>query len=155
MQSILDLITDREAVTVEAITTLREQISKLTNELRLAETELADLVTTRTTLTRLSSMNEATMPDTSPVDNSVYQQIMTVFTTSDSTTMRAKDVCHALKSSTEPQAIEGIRAKLKRLVKRQILTEPEPGHFTLTTPRGPTDKPVTSNPDPNPNTKQT
>jgi hypothetical protein len=31
---------------------------------------------------------------------------------------------------TEPKDTEGIRAKLKRLVNRQILTESQPGLFT-------------------------
>jgi hypothetical protein len=44
------------------------------------------------------------------------------------------DVCHTLGLGTEPRHTEGIRAKLKRLVNRGILTEPEPGLFTLTQP---------------------
>jgi hypothetical protein len=34
---------------------------------------------------------------------------------------------------TEPKDTEGIRAKLKHLVKRRILTEAEPGLFALAT----------------------
>lgn len=37
-------------------------------------------------------------------------------------------------TGTEPRHTEGMRAKLKRLVNRGILTEPEPGLFTLTQP---------------------
>jgi hypothetical protein len=37
----------------------------------------------------------------------------------------------ALSIGTEPKDTEGIRAKLKRLVNRQILTETPPGLFTL------------------------
>ena len=113
MQSILDLITERQAVVAAAIATLREQMGKLTDELRAAETELNDLATTRTTLTRLTSMSEAAMPDTAAPDNTVYQQIITAFTTGTSTTMRAKDVCHVLGIGTEPKDTEGVRAKLK------------------------------------------
>ena len=54
MHSILDLITERQAVVAAAIATLREQIGKLTDELRAAETELNDLATTRTTLTSIT-----------------------------------------------------------------------------------------------------
>ena len=43
-----------------------------------------------------------------------------------------KDVCLALTIGIEPKDTEGIRAKLKRLVNRQILTEVRPGLFTLT-----------------------
>ncbi|MER6386620.1 hypothetical protein [Streptomyces sp. NPDC001250] len=46
--------------------------------------------------------------------------------------LRAGDVCRALGLDTEPRHIEGTRAQLKRLVTRGILTEPEPGLFTLT-----------------------
>lgn len=155
MQSILDLITERQAVVAAAIATLREQMGKLTDELRAAETELNDLATTRTTLTRLTSMSEAAMPDTAAPDNTVYQQIITAFTTGTSTTMRAKDVCHVLGIGTEPKDTEGVRAKLKRLVKRGILTESQAGLFTLHTPAEPTEQAATSSPDSNPNTKQT
>jgi hypothetical protein len=55
-----------------------------------------------------------------------YQQILAVFTP-DRPGMRAKDVCLALGIGTEPKDTEGIRAKLKRLVNRQILTETQPG----------------------------
>ncbi|WP_251062432.1 MULTISPECIES: hypothetical protein [unclassified Streptomyces] len=48
--------------------------------------------------------------------------------------LRAKDICHTLGTRTEPRHTEGMRAKLKRLVSRGILTESEPGLFTLTQP---------------------
>lgn len=63
-----------------------------------------------------------------------YQQILAVFDP-DGSGMRAKDVCLALGTGVTPKDTEGIRAKLKRLVNRQILTETEPGLFTLTTKR--------------------
>jgi hypothetical protein len=153
MQSILDLIIERQAGVAAAVTTLHEQIGKLTDELRTAESELNDLATTRTTLARLTSLNEAAMSGVD-ADNTVYQQIITAFTTG-GTTMRSKDVCHALGIGTEPKDTEGVRAKLKRLVKRRILTEPQPGLFTLAAPAGPSEPAATSCPDSNPNTKQT
>jgi hypothetical protein len=48
---------------------------------------------------------------------------------------RAKDVCHALGIGVTPKETEGIRAKLKRLVNRHILTETQPGLFTLSQKR--------------------
>jgi hypothetical protein len=155
MTSIVDLITERQTVVAAAIATLREQIAKLTDELRTAETELSDLVTTRTTLTRLVSINEAAIPDGGALDNTVYQQIITALQACDSPTMRAKDVCHALGIGTEPKDTEGVRAKLKRLVKRGILTEPEAGLFALAAPAKPTTPPATSGPDSSPNVKPT
>ena len=50
--------------------------------------------------------------------------------------MRAKHVGRALDIGVTPKETEGIRAKLKRPVNRQILTETEPGLFTLTPRRG-------------------
>ncbi|MEV5447866.1 hypothetical protein AB0N23_35965 [Streptomyces sp. NPDC052644] len=44
--------------------------------------------------------------------------------------MRAKDICRALGTGTTVMDTEGLRARLKRLVARQILTKPEPGLFT-------------------------
>ncbi|AJT69861.1 hypothetical protein T261_8267 [Streptomyces lydicus] len=45
-------------------------------------------------------------------------------------------ICEILGSGTEPRHTESVRAKLKRLVDRDILTEPEPGPglFTLFRP---------------------
>jgi hypothetical protein len=63
-----------------------------------------------------------------------YQQIIAVFTP-DRGGLRAKDVCLALGIGTEPKDTEGIRAKLKRLVNRQVLTETQPGLFTLSEKR--------------------
>jgi hypothetical protein len=152
--SILDLITERQAVVAAAIATLREQIGKLTDELRTAETELNDLATTRTTLTRLTSTTGPAIPDDGPLDNTVYQQILHVFTTGDGIPMRAKDVCHALGIGTEPKDTEGVRAKLKRLVKRRILTETEPGLFALAASAEAVEQPATSNPDSTSNPKR-
>jgi hypothetical protein len=53
-----------------------------------------------------------------------------VFTTA-TTGMRAKDLCLTLGLGTAPKDTEGLRAKLKRLVARQVLIETEPGLFSL------------------------
>ena len=152
--SIVDLITERQTVVAAAIATLREQIGKLTDELRTAETELNDLATTRTTLTRLTSTTGPAIPDDGPLDNTVYQQILHVFKAGDGIAMRAKDICHALGIGTEPKDTEGVRAKLKRLVKRRILTETEPGLFTLAACAEAVEQPATSSPDSTPNPKR-
>lgn len=39
--------------------------------------------------------------------------------------MRARDICEALDLSILPKSTEGIRSKLKRLVPRGILAEPD------------------------------
>lgn len=127
--TILDLIAAREAAASAAREQLREQMTKLAGELAAIECELSDLATTRQTLITLTQ-NEVTSPDPAIISEP-YQQILTVFTAGRSD-LRAKDVCLALGIGTEPKDTEGIRAKLKRLVNRQILTETEPGLFTLT-----------------------
>jgi hypothetical protein len=48
--------------------------------------------------------------------------------------MRAQDLCQALDLPIIAKNTEGIRSKLKRLVTRGILTEPEPGLFAQPCP---------------------
>ncbi|WP_018255561.1 hypothetical protein [Salinispora mooreana] len=45
--------------------------------------------------------------------------------------MRAKGICLALDVEPSPKNVEGTRAKLKHMVNRHVLTENEPGVFTL------------------------
>ena len=130
--TILDLITARETAATAAADDLREQIARLTRELSAAESELTDLQVTRQTLEKLTH-GELTAADPT-IASSPYQQILAVFDTA-STALRAKDVCTALSIGVTPKETEGIRAKLKRLVNRQVLTETEPGLFTLTQKR--------------------
>ena len=112
--SILDLISERQTVVAAAITDLREQIGKLTDDLHTAEIELSDLATTRTTLNRLTATSDEHSPSGS-LEITVYQQILAVFTTGNDRAMRAKDVCHALGIGTEPKDTEGVRANMKYL----------------------------------------
>jgi hypothetical protein len=130
MTPILDLIAEREAAANAAAEHLREQIAKLADELAVAEAELADLAITRTTLTRLIGQAEATTPSDATVASAAYQKILAVFGTATGG-MRAKDVCLALGLGITAKDTEGLRAKLKRLVARQILIETEPGLFAL------------------------
>jgi hypothetical protein len=129
--SVLDLITAREAAATEAAHQLREQIAALTEQLTAVEAELSDLAITRTTLLRLTSHTETeTTPADATLARPAYQQILAVFTTT-GTALRAKDICHALGVGTTANDTESLRSKLKRLVARHVLLEPEPGLFTL------------------------
>jgi hypothetical protein len=130
--TVLDLIAAREAAASAARDDLREQQAKLAAEVAAIECELADLATTRQTLTKILKA-EVTAPEPAVISEP-YQQILALFTP-DRGALRAKDVCRALGIGTEPKDTEGIRAKLKRLVNRQILTETQPGLFTLTEKR--------------------
>ena len=128
LDTILGLISDREAAGLQAADQLRTQITTLTSELTRIDTELADLATTRGTLRALATTEFTAENPT--VISSAYQQILTVLSAS-ATGMRAKDICLALDIEPLPKHVEGTRAKLKRLVSRKILTETEPGIFTL------------------------
>jgi uncharacterized small protein (DUF1192 family) len=130
-RTIRQLIGERETAASATVQALREQIAALTDQLARAETELADLATTRKTLNALTGEPEAATPTDAPVASVAYQQILAVFTTTTGA-MRAKDVCLALGLGTAPKDTEGLRAKLKRLVARQVLIETEPGVFALT-----------------------
>lgn len=128
LTTILDLIAEHEATAAQTADRLREQITTLTSELARIDGELAALATTRATLRTLAAA-EFTAEDPT-VTSSVYQQILAVLRTA-TTGMRAKDICLALEIEPLPKHVEGTRAKLKRMVHREILTEPEPGIFTL------------------------
>jgi len=138
---ILEAITTRQAVAGAAADRLREQINTLSQQLTAIETELTDLATTRTTLLRLAG-HTGDQPETVQ-GNPTYQQILAVFATTEHR-LRAKDIYRALGIGVTANHTESLRAKLKRLVTRGVLTEDQPGLFTLApTPTGPTDATVT------------
>jgi hypothetical protein len=132
LTTVLDLIAEREAATAATATRLREQITTLTGQLAQADTELADLATTRTTLQALTA-DQFTAEDPT-VASAPYQQILAVLGENPNG-MRARDICVAVGVDPSPKHVEGARARLKRLVSREILTESEPGIFTLTQKR--------------------
>jgi len=128
LDTILGLISDREAAGRRATDQILAHITTLTSELARIDAELADLATTRDTLRALAA-TEFTAQDPTVI-SSAYQQILAVLGAS-VTGMRAKDICVALDIEPLPKHVEGARAKLKRLVSRNILTETAPGILTL------------------------
>ena len=130
--SILDLIARSEATASATAEHLRAQITTLTDQLTTVETELTELAITRTTLDRLATHTDPAALSDPTLTSPAYQQIIATFTTA-TTPLRAKDACLALGTQTTPKNIERLRTKLKRLVARQVLTETEPGLFTLAT----------------------
>ena len=128
LDTILSLITEREATATATGEQLREQIARLTAELARIDSELVALATTRATLHGIA-VAEFTADDPTVI-SAAYQQILTVLNTTPAG-MRAKDICLALGIEPLPKHVEGTRAKLKRLVSREIVTEPQPGIFTL------------------------
>mgnify|MGYP003424623513 FL=1 len=148
LPAILELIAAREAAATTTAGRLREQIAVLTAELTQLDTELTDLAITRTTVLKLAGDLDMTAPTDTTVASPVYQQIIAVFAATPAP-MRAKDVCLALGTGVTAKDTEGLRAKLKRLVTRQILAETEPGQFTLA--QQPPTEPASRDPDSAPN----
>lgn len=128
LTALLDLIAERENAAGQAADRLREQITALTAELARLDSELADLATTRTTLRDLAA--DQFTDDDPTIASAPYQQILTVLAANPAG-MRAKDICLAVGVEPIPKHVEGARSRLKRMVTRKILTETEPGVFTL------------------------
>ncbi|GAA2717686.1 hypothetical protein [Actinoplanes palleronii] len=128
LTAILDLIAERENTAGQAADRLREQITALTTELARLDNELADLATTRITLHDLAA--DQFTDDDPTIASAPYQQILAVLAANPAG-LRAKDICLAVSVDPTPKHVEGARARLKRMVSRKILTETEPGIFTL------------------------
>ncbi|MFH9043570.1 hypothetical protein ACH4FA_30085 [Streptomyces sp. NPDC017966] len=108
---------------------LRTQIEELQSRLQEAETHLEHLAITRKTLTALADRLPAQTSVADRPEHPDYPRILAVFHEA-ARPLRAREVCVALGHEQLPRNIEGIRAKLKRLVKLNILTEAEAGSFT-------------------------
>lgn len=136
-RSTLERITDREQRLTETAEQIRAQIQQLTTHLVDLEAELADLATARKIVLALDQDEPA--PNTHPglPNNLAYQHILTVLTEANRP-LRCKDLCHALDTGTEPNRIESMRAKLKRLLATGLVTEDEPGQFAIPQPRADT-----------------
>ncbi|MEV6868698.1 hypothetical protein AB0M44_47970 [Streptosporangium subroseum] len=113
---------------------LRAEISELSARLEDIQQVLSRLRLTRQTLLEIAGQqdeqNEPGAAGASEPLPPAYQEILAVFTRTDGG-LRAKDLCRALNVGDQPRHVEGMRAKLKRLVGRDILTEPEPGLFAM------------------------
>ncbi|MEW1930030.1 hypothetical protein [Streptomyces sp. NPDC088360] len=132
MQEFLEQIEIREAAGRDLAERLRSQIAELTAQLAAAEQALERLKITRETILDIApDLPGGLAPLPSP-----YRQILALFENA-ADGLHPKDVCLALDTGTEPRHVEGTRAKLKRLVNRGILIEPEPGLFQLPQPTPP------------------
>ncbi|MFB7508502.1 hypothetical protein [Streptomyces broussonetiae] len=127
--AILEHIEARERELACQAVQFRARIEELTRQLREADAENENLRITRKTLLALPMPSPAAEPERPDVpDHPAYQQILTALTDA-GRPMRARDLCQALDLPILPENTEGIRSKLKRLVSRGILIEPEPGLF--------------------------
>ncbi|MFF4648334.1 hypothetical protein [Streptomyces sp. NPDC001389] len=127
LQPLLDALGIQEDAARALADDLRGQIAELDNRLREAETRLEHLVITRETVTSLADRLPAGPPDLP--EHPDYPRILSVFNNATGP-LRARDICEALDHELLPKNIEGTRAKLKRLVKLDILTEADVGSFT-------------------------
>jgi hypothetical protein len=105
---------------------LRAQIDGLQARLREDETHLEHLTITRKNVTGLADRLPAVAPDLPEYPD--YPRILAVFNRATGP-LRAKGVCEALGHELLPKNVEGNRAKRKRLVKLDILTEADTGNF--------------------------
>jgi hypothetical protein len=130
----LERITDREQQLASEAEHVDAQIAELTTRLVDLDAELADLAVARKVVLALGE--DELVPATHPglPDNPAYQHILSVLTDADRP-LRCKDLCHALDTGTGPNQVEGMRSKLKRLVRTGLVTEDEPGLFAIPRPR--------------------
>lgn len=129
ISAVMAWIEAREHELGEQAGSLRSRIEELTARLGELDAENEDLRITRKTLLALPAPPPAEdTPRLDVPDHPAYRQILAALTVA-SRPMRARDLCEALDPPILPKNIEGIRCKLKRLVTRGILTEPEPGLF--------------------------
>lgn len=128
----LEKIAARERQITEAADALRAQIHTLTDQLRDLDAEANDLAVARKVILALGQDDP---PPAALPDNPVYQHILTVLADA-KTPLRARDLCRALDLGTEPNRVETMRAKLKRLVTTGLVTEDQPGLFTVPRPGG-------------------
>ena len=136
LEPLLARLTAHEQQITAGAERLHEQIAELTDRLCEAEAEPEHLRITRKTL--LALPDEDTPRPPAPEahalpDHPDYQRILDTFLGAGHH-LRARDLCEALDTGFEPNRIEGMRSKLKRLVKRGILDEPAPGEFRLRRP---------------------
>ncbi|MFF7603256.1 hypothetical protein [Streptomyces mirabilis] len=135
ISAVLAYVEAREHELGEQAGQLRSRIEDLTAHLGELDAESENLRITRKTLLaipRPDPVEETPRPDAP--DHPAYQQILTALADA-GRPMRARDLCEALDLPILPKNTDGIRSKLKGLVTRGILAEPEPEPGLFTQPR--------------------
>ena len=134
---LLDRIDAREQALARGADEAQAAIDEAAARLREVQQEISDLQVTRKTLLSLAARGDEPAEPAAPApvlpEHPAYQQIMDAFA-DQRRPLRARDLCTALDLPIAARNIEGIRSKLKKLVSRGILTEPEPGLFTQPRP---------------------
>jgi hypothetical protein len=135
---LLDRIDAREQALAGEAEQAQARIDELDARLREVRQEISDLQVTRKTLLSLAASDDAPAagPATAAPElpgHPAYQQILDAFAEL-RRPLRARDLCTALDLPIAARNVESIRSKLKKLVTRGILAEPEPGLFTQPRP---------------------
>ncbi|GII96375.1 hypothetical protein [Sinosporangium siamense] len=113
----------------EEVDRLTSEIAGLTDRLAGAGQLLTRLELTRQTLVEIAGQHTAPEPAAAALPPA-YQDVLAAITRAGEG-LRAKEVCLALGLDLQHKTVESIRSKLKRLVGRDLLIEPEPGLFVL------------------------
>jgi hypothetical protein len=129
VQLLLDALGIQEDAARAMTDDIRRRIDELQSRLREAETHLEHLAITRKTVTALADRIPAHPVPPGLPEHPDYPRILAAFNAATGP-LRARDVCEALDHELLPKNIEGTRAKLKRLVKLDVLTEINTGSFT-------------------------
>lgn len=87
------------------------------------------LTINRKTITALADRLPAQTAAPDLPEHPDYPRILAVFNEVTGP-LRARDVCEALDHEPLPKNVDGTRAKLKRLVRLDVLTEADAGSFT-------------------------
>jgi hypothetical protein len=135
---LLDRIDAREQALAGEAEQAQGRIDELAARLREVQQEISDLQVTRKTLLSLAARGdepaaEPAAPAPALPGHPAYQQILDAFAEL-RRPLRARDLCIALDLPIAAKNVESIRSKLKKLVSRGILSEPEPGLFTQPRP---------------------
>ncbi|MFE0458761.1 hypothetical protein ACFW1A_05800 [Kitasatospora sp. NPDC058965] len=133
--AVLVRLEEREREIAAQAEQTREQITQLTAVLDELGRAAEKMRITRKTLLELPEPAPPAPSASAPElpGGAAYQEIMAVFAQAGGP-LRARGVCQALDLDLAPNNINNVRMKLKRLTGRNILTEPEPGLFTLPRP---------------------
>jgi hypothetical protein len=135
---LLDRIDAREQALAGEAEQAQARIDEAAARLREVQQEISDLQVTRKTLLSLAADDgkpaaEPATPAPELPGHPAYQQILDAFAEL-RRPLRARDLCTALDLPIVARNVESIRSKLKKLVTRGILAEPEPGLFTQPRP---------------------
>jgi len=154
--SLMAALEARERACRSSVEELRERIAGLSQELSRVEAEFSRLQITRETVKAVLTEGPLAVAGDMPgpagpgagsgdvaaallaaeavgdvaVMSPDYQRIIALFATTGAA-MRCREVCEQLGLETAARHVEGMRAKLKRLVEQGILAETAPGLFKV------------------------